>query len=77
MLCNRWKRWRDNGAFARIMVSLATERTEHEIIMTDVIGLASSVRVCPREYLKAHRTASGLCVKKRGAGARSGAPKVA
>lgn len=28
-LYNRWKRWSDNVAFARIMVVLATESAEH------------------------------------------------
>ncbi len=62
---NRWKRWSDNGVFARIMVGLANERAEHKTIMIDAT------------YLKAHRTASSLRVKKGGAGARSGEPKVA
>ena len=64
-LYNRWKRWSDNGVFARIMVGLAGQRAEHKTIMIDAT------------YLKAHRTASSLCVKKGGADARSGAPKVA
>ena len=45
------------------MVGLATERAEHKTIMIDAT------------YLKAHRTASSLRVKKGGANARSGAPK--
>lgn len=44
-LYNRWKRWSDNGVFARIMFGLATERAEHKTIMIDAA------------YLKAHRTA--------------------
>ena len=64
-LSNRWKRWSDNGVFARIRVGLASESAEHKTIMIDAT------------YLKAHRTASSLCVKKGGADARSGAPKVA
>ena len=28
-LYNRWKRWSDNGVFARIMVGLAAESAEH------------------------------------------------
>ena len=64
-LYNRWKRWSDNGVFARIMVGLATERAEHKTIMIDAT------------YLKAHRTASSLCVKKGGAHARSGGQKAA
>lgn len=49
-LYNRWKRWSDNGVFARIMVGLASERAEHKTIMIDAT------------YLKAHRTASSLRV---------------
>lgn len=64
-LYNLWKRWRDNRVFARIMVGLAAESAEHKTIMIDVA------------YLKAHRTASSLGVKKGGAGARSGEPKAA
>ncbi len=51
-LYNRWKRWSDNGVFARIMVGLAAESAEHKTIMIDAT------------YLKAHRTASSLRVKK-------------
>ena len=35
-LCNRWKRWNDNGVFARIMVGLAAENADHKTIMIDV-----------------------------------------
>ena len=63
-LYNRWKRWSDNGVFARIMMGLAAEGTENKTIMIAT-------------YLKAHRTASSLRVKKGGAGGRSGAPRVA
>ena len=51
-LYTRWKRWSDNGVFARIMTGLAAERAEHKTIMIDAT------------YLKAHRTASCLGVKK-------------
>ena len=61
-LYNRWKRWSDNGLFARIMVGLAAS-AEHKTIMIDAT------------YLKAHRTASSLRVKKGGVRARSGEPK--
>ncbi len=64
-LYNRWKRWSDNGVFARIMMGLATESAEHKTIMIDAT------------YLKAHRTASSLRVKKGGVGAKSGARKAA
>ena len=62
-LYNRWKRWSDNGVFARIMMGLAAENAEHKTIMIDAT------------YLKAHRTASSLRVKKGGDRARSGEPK--
>ena len=62
-LYNRWKRWSDNGVFARIMMGLAAESTANKTIMIDAT------------YLKAHRTASSLRAKKGGADARSGAPK--
>ncbi len=29
-LYNRWKRWSENGVFARIMMGLAAERAEHK-----------------------------------------------
>ena len=64
-LYNRWKRWSDNGVFARIMVGLVAESAEHKTIMIDAT------------YLKAHRTASSLRVKKGGEHARSGEPKAA
>ena len=62
-LYNRWKRWSDRGVFARIMMGLASESTDHKTIMIDAT------------YLKAHRTASSLRVKKGGEAARSGAQK--
>ena len=64
-LYNRWVRWSRMGVFARIMVGLAAESAEHKTIMIDAT------------YLKAHRTASSLCVKKGGAHARSGGQKAA
>ena len=78
-LYNRWKRWRENGVFARIMVGLAAESAEHKTIMIDAT------------YLKAHHTASSLRVSSEdqktvrgtvfptdgGAGARSDARKAA
>lgn len=56
-LYNRWKRWCDMGVFARIMAGLASEAAEQKTVMIDAT------------YLKAHRTASSLAVKR---GARSG-----
>ena len=76
-LYNRWKRWSDNGVFARIMVGLAAESAEHKTIMIEVSRRTPCVRVSLRKYLQAHRTASSLCVKKGGAHARSGGQKAA
>lgn len=53
-LYNRWKRWSDNGVFARIMVGLAAEATDPKTIMIDAT------------YLKAHRTACSLRAKTYG-----------
>ena len=53
-LYNRWKRWSDMGVFARIMVGLASEGTDRKTIMIDAT------------YLKAHRTATSMGVKKGG-----------
>lgn len=62
---HRFERGHERGVFARIMVGLAAESAEHKTIMIDAT------------YLKAHRTASSLCVKKGGAHARSGGQKAA
>ena len=51
-LYNRWKRWSDKGVFARIMAGLAAAHGEQKTVMIDAT------------YLKAHRTASSLRVKK-------------
>ena len=52
-LYNRWKRWSDKGVFLRMMEGLATPRSsERKTVMIDAT------------YLKAHRTASSLRVKK-------------
>jgi transposase len=64
-LYNRWKRWSDMGVFARIMTGLASESAEQTTIMMDAT------------YLKAHRTASSLRVKKGGAAGSSDEPKAA
>jgi transposase len=55
-LYNRWKRWSDKGVFVAMMDGLSAKGTERKTIMIDAT------------YLKAHRTASSLRVKK-GAGA--------
>ncbi len=51
-LYNRWKRWGAMGIFARMMDGLAAGRADHQTIMIYAT------------YLKAHRTASSLRVKK-------------
>lgn len=53
-LYNRWKRWSRMGVFTRIMTGLAAETADEKTIMIDAT------------YLKAHRTASSLRVKKGG-----------
>lgn len=57
-LYNRWKRWSDKGIFIRMMEGLAAPHArERKTIMIDAT------------YLKAHRTASILRVKKGRRGA--------
>ena len=53
-LYNWWKRWSDKGVFAQMMAGLAAEHGEETTVMIDAT------------YLKAHRTASSLGVKKGG-----------
>ena len=55
-----------NGAeTAHTRMGLAAESATHKSIMMDAT------------YLKAHRRASDLCVKKWGAGVRQGGPRAA
>ena len=54
-LYNRWKRWSRMGVFATIMTELSAQAQQIEIVMIDAT------------HVKAHRTASGLAVKKGGA----------
>ena len=56
-LFNRSKRWSDKGIFAQMLVGLAADHGEEKTVMIDAT------------YLKAHRTASSLAVKKGGAAA--------
>jgi transposase len=51
---HRWKRWDDKEIFASMMVGLAANHAEKKTVMIDAT------------YLKAHRTASSLGVKKGG-----------
>lgn len=53
-LYNRWKRWGDKGIFARMMEGLASEAAVPKTVMIDAT------------YLKAHRTATSLRLKKGG-----------
>ncbi|MDB9966021.1 IS5 family transposase [Planktomarina temperata] len=62
-LYNRWKRWSDRGVFARIMTGLAAEHDEKKTVMIDAT------------YLKAHRTATSMGVKKGGRGRLIGRTK--
>jgi transposase len=51
-LYNRWKRWSDMGVFVRIVTGLAAEAPDNKTISIDAT------------YLKAHRAASSLRLKK-------------
>jgi transposase len=51
-LYNRWKRWGEKGIFLQMMEGLAAASAEPKTVMIDAA------------YLKAHRTASSLRVKK-------------
>ena len=53
-LYNRWKRWSDKGIFAQMMMGLASDHGEAKAVMIDAT------------YLKTHRTATSLRVKKGG-----------
>jgi transposase len=64
-LYNRWKRWSDAGVFVRMMEGLSAAQPERRTVMIDAT------------YLKAHRTASSLGVKKGASGGSSDARKAA
>ncbi len=51
-LYNRWKRWGEKGIFLQMMEGLAAASPDPKTVMIDAT------------YLKAHRTASSLRVKK-------------
>ena len=53
-LYSRWRRWSGQGIFARMMAGLAAEHAEEKTVMIDA------------KYLKAHRTATSMAVKKGG-----------
>ena len=56
-LYNRWKRWGAAGVFARMMEGLSSAGSDRKTVMIDAT------------YLKAHRTASSLAVKRGNSGA--------
>jgi len=56
-LYNRWKRWGEMGVFTRMMEGLSAQKAEPQTVMIDAT------------YLKAHRTASSVGVKKGISGA--------
>jgi transposase len=62
-LYNRWKRWGEMGVFLRMMEGLAAADADPKTVMIDAT------------YLKAHRTASSLRVKKGGLGRLIGRTK--
>lgn len=51
-LYSRWRRWSEKCIFARMMAGLAAEHGEETTVMIDAT------------YLKAHRTATSMAVKK-------------
>ena len=53
-LYSRWRHWSGKGIFARMMAGLAAEHGEENTVMIDAT------------YLKAHRTATSMAVKKGG-----------
>ena len=66
-LYNRWKRWGDMGVFARMMDGLASEAATPKTVMIPSRGLKTNrCRAADATYLKAHRTASSLELKKGG-----------
>jgi len=56
-LYNRWKRWGAAGVFGRMMEGLSSAGADRKTVMIDAT------------YLKAHRTASSLAVKRGISGA--------
>ncbi|WP_140986133.1 IS5 family transposase [Asticcacaulis tiandongensis] len=62
-LYNRWKRWSEAGIFVRMMEGLSGAQTERRTVMIDAT------------YLKAHRTASSLRVKRGNVGRLIGRTK--
>ena len=73
-LYNRWKRWSRMEVFPRMMHGLASEAADGMAIMINVEPGRRHWFERPGEgYLKAHRTASDLRVKKGGSKINGGA----
>ena len=53
-LYSHWRRWSGKGIFARMIAGLAANHGEEKAVMIDAT------------YLKAHRTATSMAVKKGG-----------
>ena len=67
-LYNRWKRWGEMGVFARMMEGLASEAAVPKTVMIPSRSLKTNrCQAADATYLKAHRTASSLGLKKGGA----------
>ena len=64
---HRSERSHEQGIFAKMMAGLVAEHGEKKTVMIDVSRRRPCVRVSLRKYLKGHRTASSLGVKKEGA----------
>lgn len=66
---HRSERSHEQGIFAKMMAGLVAGHGEKKTVMIEVIRRTPCVRVSLRKYLKAHRTACSLGVKKGGAAA--------
>ncbi|NIZ09465.1 hypothetical protein HCZ97_08465 [Pseudooceanicola sp. HF7] len=64
---HRSERSHEQGIFAKMMAGLVAEHGQKKTVMIDVSRRTPCARVSLRNYLKAHRTASSLGVKKGGA----------
>ena len=65
-LYNRWKRWSDKGIFAQMMAGLAAEHGEQKTVMNEELSAIGPRTMTNATYLKAHRTATSMGVKKGG-----------
>ena len=66
-LYSRWRHWREEGIFARMMVGLNAEYGEEKTLMVPLIDCcAINCWAAEATYLKAHRTATSMAAKKGG-----------